>query len=35
MILAATGRIPAVVGAGLQEVVDVVVIINALRAHRD
>lgn len=35
MILAAAGRIPAVVGAGLQEVVDVVVIINALRAHRD
>lgn len=33
MLLASTGRIPAVVGAGLQEVVDVVVIINALRAH--
>lgn len=33
MAVAATGRIPAVVGAGLQEVVDVVVIINALRAH--
>ena len=33
MLVAATGRIPAVVGAGLQEVVDVVVIINALRAH--
>ena len=35
MIIAATGAIPAVVGAGLQELVDVVVIINALRAHRD
>ena len=33
MLVAATGRIPAVVGAGLQEVVDGVVIINALRAH--
>ncbi len=33
MLIAATGLIPAVVGAGLQEVVDVVVIINALRAH--
>lgn len=33
MLVAATGRIPAVVGAGLQEVVDVVVIVNALRAH--
>jgi P-type E1-E2 ATPase len=33
MIVAATGAIPAVVGAGLQEVVDVIVIINALRAH--
>jgi len=33
MIIAATGAIPAVVGAGLQEVVDVIVIINALRAH--
>jgi heavy metal translocating P-type ATPase len=33
MIVAATGTIPAVVGAGLQEVVDVVVIFNALRAH--
>ena len=35
MIVAATGAIPAVVGAGLQELVDVVVIINALRAHSD
>lgn len=33
MIIAATGAIPAVVGAGLQEVVDVIVILNALRAH--
>lgn len=33
MLVAATGIIPAVVGAGLQEVVDVVVIFNALRAH--
>ena len=33
MLIAATGVIPAVVGAGLQEVVDVVVIFNALRAH--
>jgi len=33
MVVASTGVIPAVVGAGLQEVVDVVVIINALRAH--
>lgn len=35
MIIAATGVIPAIVGAGLQEIVDVVVILNALRAHRD
>ena len=35
MLVAATGVIPAIVGAGLQEVVDVVVIVNALRAHRD
>ncbi|HMQ95884.1 MAG TPA: heavy metal translocating P-type ATPase [Candidatus Saccharibacteria bacterium] len=34
MIIAAFGYIPAVVGALLQEVVDVVVIINALRALR-
>lgn len=33
MLLATTGRIPAVVGAGLQEVIDVIVIFNALRAH--
>lgn len=33
MIIAALGAIPAVVGALLQEVVDVVVIFNALRAH--
>lgn len=33
MIIAATGAIPAVVGAGLQEIVDGIVIINALRAH--
>lgn len=33
MLVAMTGKIPAIVGAGLQEVVDVVVIINALRAH--
>lgn len=33
MIIAATGAIPAVVGAALQEVVDVIVILNALRAH--
>ena len=33
MLIAATGRIPAIVGAGLQELVDGVVILNALRAH--
>lgn len=33
MIIAAFGIIPPVVGATLQEVVDVVVILNALRAH--
>jgi P-type E1-E2 ATPase len=33
MLVAANGYIPAVVGAGLQEVVDVIVIFNALRAH--
>jgi heavy metal translocating P-type ATPase len=32
MVLAALGAIPAVVGAGLQEVVDLVAILNALRA---
>lgn len=35
MLFATTGKLPAIVGAGLQELVDVVVIINALRAHRD
>lgn len=35
MLFATTGKLPAIVGAGLQEVVDVVVILNALRAHRD
>mgnify|MGYP002351313543 FL=1 len=35
MLVAAAGKIPAIVGAGLQELVDVVVIVNALRAHRD
>ncbi len=34
MIVASTGVIPAVIGAGLQEIVDVAVILNALRAHR-
>ncbi|MDR1970173.1 MAG: cadmium-translocating P-type ATPase [Candidatus Nomurabacteria bacterium] len=34
MVIAAFGYIPALVGAGLQEVIDVVVIFNALRAHR-
>lgn len=33
MLVATTGAIPAIVGAGLQEVVDVLVIFNALRAH--
>lgn len=33
MLIAAFGFIPAVVGAGLQEIVDIVVIVNALRAH--
>ncbi len=33
MLVFATGRFPAVLGAALQELVDVVVIINALRAH--
>ncbi|WP_342672062.1 heavy metal translocating P-type ATPase [Sanguibacter gelidistatuariae] len=32
MVLAAFGAIPAIVGAGLQEVVDLVTILNALRA---
>ncbi|MGE5309726.1 MAG: heavy metal translocating P-type ATPase [Sphaerimonospora mesophila] len=34
MVIAALGNIPALVGAGLQELIDVVVIFNALRAHR-
>jgi len=33
MVIASTGIIPPVVGAVLQEIVDVVVIFNALRAH--
>jgi P-type E1-E2 ATPase len=33
MLVFSTGRFPAVLGAGLQELVDVVVIFNALRAH--
>lgn len=33
MVIATFGIIPAIVGAFLQEVVDVIVIINALRAH--
>lgn len=33
MLVAMTGIIPAIVGALLQEVVDVIVILNALRAH--
>lgn len=33
MVIAAFGKIPALVGAGLQELIDVVVIFNALRAH--
>lgn len=35
MLFATSGKLPAIVGAGLQEVVDVIVILNALRAHRD
>ncbi|MET1044132.1 MAG: heavy metal translocating P-type ATPase [Microbacteriaceae bacterium] len=34
MVIAAFGVIPAIVGAGLQEVVDLVTILNALRAVR-
>ena len=34
MLFATSGKLPAIVGAGLQEVVDVIVILNALRAHR-
>lgn len=33
MLIATTGAIPALLGAVLQEVVDVIVILNALRAH--
>jgi P-type E1-E2 ATPase len=33
MLIATTGIIPAVVGAGLQEIIDVIVIFNALRVH--
>lgn len=33
MLVASTGVLPAVVGAGLQELIDVTVMINALRAH--
>lgn len=33
MLVASAGAIPAIVGAGLQEIVDIVVIFNALRAH--
>ena len=34
MVIAAFGKIPALMGAGLQELIDVTVIVNALRAHR-
>lgn len=34
MLIASTGKIPAILGAGLQELIDVLVIANALRAHR-
>lgn len=34
MLIFATGKFPAIYGALVQELVDVVVIINALRAHR-
>ncbi|MDR0957052.1 MAG: heavy metal translocating P-type ATPase [Candidatus Nomurabacteria bacterium] len=33
-LIAVTGFIPALVGAGLQELIDVTVIFNALRAHK-
>jgi heavy metal translocating P-type ATPase len=33
MLIAAFGVIPAIIGAGLQELIDVTVILNALRAH--
>lgn len=35
MLFATTGKLPAIAGAGLQELVDVAVILNALRAHKD
>jgi len=35
MIIASFGFIPAVIGAGLQELIDVTVIFNALRAHKN
>lgn len=34
MVIAAFGKIPALFGAGLQELIDVTVIFNALRAHK-
>jgi cation transport ATPase len=34
MVFAALGKIPPVAGAGIQEAVDLVVIVNALRASR-
>lgn len=34
MVLASVGYIPPIIGAGLQEVIDVAVIINAIRASR-
>jgi len=34
MVLAFLGYIPPIVGALLQEVIDIVVIINALRVHQ-
>lgn len=33
MLIATTGVIPAIIGATLQEVIDVIVILNALRVH--
>jgi cation transport ATPase len=33
-LVATTGLIPALFGAGLQELIDVTVIFNALRAHK-
>lgn len=34
-LIAAFGLIPAIIGAALQELIDVTVILNALRAHKD